>query len=127
MRPIRTGWQAWTLAAALAALAGGCTDSSTAPRRLLVQLSAVSSSIASDGMSAITVRVTNDQGTPATGFTLEMGSNLGALVVRNSVTDTRGETTATLLGDGARGVSRVAARVIGRDERGEVEVRIGLD
>ena len=56
-----------------------------------------------------------------------MSNSLGQLLVTGSVTDASGRVTSRLLGEGEPGVAVVTARVVGRTETGQVQVRIGLD
>ena len=113
-------------AAGVVALAAGCGgDSGTAPVRLEVVLFATPPSIPVDGTSTIIAQVTTDRGQPATGVSLEWSNTFGSLAVRGSGTDANGRYSVTLRGEGAPGVAVVTARVVGRSEQGQVEVRIG--
>lgn len=114
-------------AAVTAVLAAGCSDSGVGPATFQVQLSAAPASIPVDGSSVITAQVTNSRGQTPPGISLEWSNSLATLQVRGGVTDANGRATATLFGQGAPGVAAVTATMVGRTERGQVQVRIGLD
>jgi len=97
------------------------------PVRLQVRVFATPASIPVSGTSTIIAQVTTDQAQPAPGHTIEWSNSMANLSVRGAATDASGRTTATLRGEGAPGVAVITASVVGSGERGQVEVRIGLD
>jgi hypothetical protein len=116
------------LAAVVAVFIAGCGgDSGTVPTRLQVRVFATPASIPVSGASTIIAQVTTDQAQPASGHTIEWSNSLATLQVRGGATDASGRTTATLRGQGEPGVAVITASVLGSGERGQVEVRIGLD
>jgi hypothetical protein len=117
------------LAAVVAVFIAGCGggDPGTVPTRLQVRVFATPPSIPVSGTSTIIAQVTTDQAQPASGHTIEWSNSMASLSVRGAGTDASGRTTATLRGDGTPGVAVITASVVGTGERGQVEVRIGLD
>ena len=111
----------------LALLATGCSDTGASPGTFQVTLSAEPASIGLNDSSTITAQVTNSRGQRPPGVVLEWSNSLAALQASNSVTDADGRARATLTGQGQPGVASVTARLVGRSESGQVEVRIGLD
>lgn len=123
----------WTAVAAagLVALTGCSGDSATGPVRLQVRVFATPPSIPVTGTSTIIAQVTNDRAQPVPGLAIEWSNSFAFLMVGGTAssgpTDANGRTTATLRGEGTPGVALVTAAVVGSGERGQVEVRIGLD
>jgi len=117
------------MAAVVAVVAAGCGDSGFEPTRLQVRLSAEPVSILVNGTSTITAQVTNDRGQAASGIPIEWSNSFAALHVlgSGSRSDANGRATATLSGQGDPGVAVITATIVGLTERGQVQVRIGLD
>lgn len=114
------------VAAAFIVLFAGCNTDDSA-QRFVVRVSAAPASISVNGTSTITAEVTNFEGTPIQGISIEWGTSFGALQSGNSVTNTDGRATATLSGQGEAGTATVTATTLSTRERGQTEVRIGLD
>lgn len=113
------------VAAAFIVLFAGCnTDSEP---RLVVRVSAAPASIPVNGTSTITAEMTNFEGTAIQGISIEWGTSFGALQSGNSATNADGRASATLRGQGEAGVATVTATTLSTRERGQTEVRIGLD
>lgn len=109
---------------ALALLAWGCGEDVVAPATFQVQLSATPTSISGNGTSTITAQVTNNLGQTPSSVSLEWSNSLGLLQVTSGNTDSNGRSTATLVGQGDTGVATVTAKMLGRTEQGQVQVRI---
>lgn len=123
MRDIRLSRIAGLVVAAL--VASSCDDSSTGPTSLQVTVVANPAAIAVDGSSTIVAQVTTNLGQPAVGVPLEWSNSFARMLVSSGSTDATGRSSATLQGEGVAGVAVVTARVVGREERSQVEVRIG--
>lgn len=129
MREHRLVGLAAAVVAVFAVVAAGCGDSGFEPTRLQVRLSAEPASIPVNGTSTITVQVTNNRGGVASGIPIEWSNSFAALHVlgSGSRSDADGHATATLSGQGDPGVAVITATIVGLTERGQVQVRIGLD
>lgn len=113
------------IAAALIVLYAGCNTDDEA--RLAVRVSAAPASIPVNGTSTITAEVTNFEGSPISGVSIEWGTSFGSLQSGNGVTNSLGRATATLTGQGAAGTATVTATTLLTREQGQTTVRIGLD
>ncbi len=86
----------------------------------------VSSTIAADGETAISIRVARRDGAPTpAGTALEVTTTLGTISDPRPRTDSLGVAQTALRGSGTSGTATVRATVAGQADAGQAEVRIG--